>query len=188
MWCPIMWLCVAASIPLANAFTPPEVWRATLGKEMRSDPALAHGMLYIGNDDGGVYAIEQAGGTIRWRYECGGAVYAGPRLTRDARTLYIGSLNGSLVALQTSDGHELWRLPTGGPVGSTCTLSGDESTLYFGTYDQKLCAVHTSDGAPVWCTKLGGNVGSESVLTPDGQLLLVGARFLRLTLSAPVSF
>jgi outer membrane protein assembly factor BamB len=142
---------------------------------MRSDPVLLNGQLYIGNDDGGVYSLNETTGARLWRFETGGPVYAGPTLSAAGDVLFIGTVNGSEFALRATDGHELWRYSTGSPIGSTATLAQDGRFLYFGAYDASLYAVVASTGALVWRTQLGGAIGSESRLTPDGTLLIVGS-------------
>ena len=156
------------------------IWRTTLGDAMRSDAALANGTLYIGNDDGKLYALDAASGLRRWQYDSGGPVFAGPTLSHDAHSLFIGSTAGVELKLDcTNVGKLIWEFPPGlvpaASIGSTSTLSADGDTLFFGAADGSLYAVRAVSGTRVWTRQLGGAVGSESVLTPDGTLLLVGA-------------
>ncbi|MFH0769659.1 MAG: PQQ-binding-like beta-propeller repeat protein, partial [Chloroflexota bacterium] len=41
-----------------NAITGEEIWNISTGGKVTSSPALADGIVYIGSDDGNLYAIE----------------------------------------------------------------------------------------------------------------------------------
>ena len=115
--------------PRVPSAQPSVLWRASLGNVTRSDGLLANGLLYIGDDNGSLYALNTTSGRTRWRYQTGGAVFAGPTLSSDASSIFIGSLNGSEAKLRSSDGHLQWRFPTGSGIGTTSTLSAAGDTL-----------------------------------------------------------
>jgi eukaryotic-like serine/threonine-protein kinase len=62
-----------------------------------SSPVIAGGMVFFGSGDGNVYALEAAGGTLRWRFHTGNVVHASPAVAGD--TLYVGSWDGQLYAI-----------------------------------------------------------------------------------------
>ena len=60
---------VAAS---AAPRTPPRVkWTFPTGDRVVSSPVLHDGVVYVGSDDGHVYAIDAASGRQRWMFKTG---------------------------------------------------------------------------------------------------------------------
>src|SRR5665647_2209115 len=49
-------------------------WNFTTGGEVRSSPAVANGVVYIGSDDHNVYALNAASGAKLWNFTTGGSV------------------------------------------------------------------------------------------------------------------
>ena len=58
---------------LVNATTGAIVWTATTGAVVKSSPAVANGIVYIGSDDGKVYAFNATTGATVWTYTTGPA-------------------------------------------------------------------------------------------------------------------
>lgn len=81
---------------------------------MRSSPAVAEGAVYVGSDDGSVYAIDAETGMERWAFATGDEVAASPAVADGI--VYIGSLDDSVYALDAETGEERWRLATGSGV------------------------------------------------------------------------
>jgi len=110
-------------------------------------PAIGpDGTVYVGDNEGYLYAVEDRGETwaFRWKPvkladdigECC------PTVTQDGRRLYIGSNTrpAKMFCVNTADGSILWAytIPPnqtlyGGGLISSPALSHDEKTIYFGT-------------------------------------------------------
>ena len=54
------------------------LWQLRTGDAVRSSPVIDNGSVYVGSDDGRVYAVDLGTGAIRWRFKTGGAVRATP--------------------------------------------------------------------------------------------------------------
>ncbi|HEY6815310.1 MAG TPA: PQQ-binding-like beta-propeller repeat protein, partial [Croceibacterium sp.] len=83
--------------------------------DMRSQPALAGGAIYLGGGDGTLYALDRATGCLRWRYAATSAVRSGvvvaPWRAGDASAaplLYFGDSFGNVYALDAKTGAEAW--------------------------------------------------------------------------------
>ena len=64
-----------------------------------SSPAIAaDGTVYVGSDDGTVWAIG-LNGDVRWTYKTGGTVFSSPAIAPDG-TVYVGSADGRLYAFR----------------------------------------------------------------------------------------
>ena len=55
-------------------------WTATTGDKVYSSPLVDGGVVYIGSNDGNLYAFDAATGAQRWRYPTQGSVTSSPRI------------------------------------------------------------------------------------------------------------
>tara|TARA_R110001592_G_scaffold363372_2_gene686158 strand:- start:19085 stop:20944 length:1860 start_codon:yes stop_codon:yes gene_type:complete len=102
----------AADLPeleLKWAFAFPDAIRA------RSQPAIGGGALYVGSQNGTVYALEEKTGCIRWQFSTVAEVRTGIVLApwkageKGNPRLYFGDLVGNVYALDAATGKLLWR-------------------------------------------------------------------------------
>jgi outer membrane protein assembly factor BamB len=120
-----------------------EKWNFTTGDVISSTPAIgADGTVYVGSDDGNLYAINSADGSEKWQFQTGSAVVSSPAIGSDG-TIYIGSgfsNYGAILAIRP-DGSERWSYSTNGPVYSSPAIVAD-GTVYFGSNNGGLYAFH----------------------------------------------
>ena len=153
---------------------------------MRSSPAVANGAVYVGSDDGRLYAFDAAGCagapatgcSPLWRAVTGGPVSSSPALANGA--VYVGSMDGHLYAFGASgtDGcsgapkvcSPRWVGNTAGPVRSSPAVAN--GVVFVGSDDQRLYGFATNDATdvcagtprvcvPVWVGAIGGTVSSS---------------------------
>lgn len=76
-----------------------QIWSGTTGRsQVWSAPAISgNGILYVGCDNGAVYAVNAFGGGQLWAYNTQAPVYASPAIGPDG-SVYIGSSNGVVYA------------------------------------------------------------------------------------------
>ncbi|HEX8917446.1 MAG TPA: PQQ-binding-like beta-propeller repeat protein, partial [Chloroflexota bacterium] len=113
--------------------------KANANVAVKSSPTLsADGKtLFVGSDDGSVYALNTADGTKKWSVDLGGPVDGSPLLSPDGTVIYAANVNGILTALHSSDGSFAWQVKTvyiGSAITGSVTLSPDGGTLYVATY------------------------------------------------------
>ena len=65
------------------------LWTTTLNTIDASSPAIVNGVLYIGTDNGTIYALNTADGSIIWEYVTSGAVKTSPTVVDGV--VYVGS-------------------------------------------------------------------------------------------------
>jgi eukaryotic-like serine/threonine-protein kinase len=89
-------------------------WVTTAGAEQDlSPPAVVNGVVYIGAEDGNVYALNAATGAEKWSYPTGvEIVNSSPAVVNGV--VYIGSYNGEVYALNAATGAKEWSYTTGG--------------------------------------------------------------------------
>ncbi len=74
------------------------VWEFETGGTVRSSPAKTGPVIYIGSDDGSLYALDAATGELQWRFETGGAITASPVVVDGV--IYVGSSDGNFYAIE----------------------------------------------------------------------------------------
>ena len=87
-------------------------WTFPTGGRVVSSPVYRDGTIYVGSDDGNVYAIGAADGRQRWKHRTGGPVASTPAIANG--TLYVASYDGKLYALDAKSGATRWTFATGG--------------------------------------------------------------------------
>ena len=95
-----------------------EEWAFETDRSIMSNPAVDvdEGIVYMGNDDGYVFALEVASGEELWSADVGGRVIGA--LTVTAETVLAGSYDSHLYALDKATGDRRWRVENRGRVTS----------------------------------------------------------------------
>jgi hypothetical protein len=88
-----------------------EIWRAKIGNQSTSSPAVVDGVVYVGSDDGNLFAVDAVDGTERWVFATGEWIESSPAVVDGV--VYVGSGDKNLYALNAADGTERWRFATG---------------------------------------------------------------------------
>ncbi len=110
------------------------------------DPA--HGRVFVGTSDHGLYALRASNGSTIWRFETLGAVQSEPLYDPELDAVYFGSNDGGLYAVHASDGRLVWRYDSGAEVARRAVLRGE--TLYFANGADNLFAINRRTGDPLW--------------------------------------
>jgi polyvinyl alcohol dehydrogenase (cytochrome) len=137
----------------------------------RSRPTFAYGALYVGSQNGTVYALDAKSGCIRWTFATTAEVRTSvliPPTTGTKKTAYFGDIIGRVYAVDALTGRELWRQRvddhpsatiTGTPVFHTGVVYVPVSSLEEGTADPtypcctfrgSVVAIDASTGKRLW--------------------------------------
>ena len=68
------------------------------GSRVDSSPVVAGRTVWVGSNDGNLYALDLATGEEQWRFTLGGAVVAQPAIVGER--LIVGSRDGVLYSLR----------------------------------------------------------------------------------------
>lgn len=144
-------------------------WVYQTGDIIQSSPAYFNGKVYIGSEDGSVYAINDSDGTLKWSYTTGDQIISKPAIydgvTKDL--VIIGSHDKKLYALDADSGALEWSFTTGGSVISDPLV--DNGIVYFGSGDKCIYAIDASNGSFKWKYQTYGLMRQRPIVY-DGKL------------------
>jgi outer membrane protein assembly factor BamB len=124
-----------SAIGVGNVGSLVEKWTATTGGVLHSSPAVANGVVYVGSEDGKLYAFDAVGSNCSgtpttcsplWTATTGGPIDSSPAVVNGV--VYVGSNDGNLYAFDAAGAGcsgspktcaPLWTAPTGSPVFSS---------------------------------------------------------------------
>ncbi len=112
-------------------------------------PVVADGVVYVGSDDGNLYALAAENGEQLLSFATGDVIRSLPSVVDG--TVYFGSNDNHLYALDAATGVELWRYDTGDWVQYRPIVGNGR--IYFparGEYDRTVHAVDATTGEIVW--------------------------------------
>ncbi len=170
-------------------------WTGTSGNTFWSSPAVANGVVYVGSEDGKLYAFAvgcaRGGGSCPplWTGTTGGAIFASPAVSNGV--VYIGSADGKLYAFDAAGligcsgspktCSPLWTsVATGGVIsGSPAVVNG---VVYDGSADGKLyafdaagvtgCSGSPKTCNPLWTAASGGLFDTSAPAVANGVVYI----------------
>jgi outer membrane protein assembly factor BamB len=159
------------------------VWSFATQGPVWGSPAVAGGVLYVGSDDGRVYAVDVKQRRQRWAQATGGPVRSTP-LVAQGRVI-VCSDDGFLHAFDAGSGKPLWkadlqggdvkRLPPAADkadfdyMQSSPVLHGD--VVFAGSASGKLFAVSLKDGSVKWSAATAGRIRATP-LVHEGRVVV----------------
>jgi outer membrane protein assembly factor BamB len=90
---------------------PVLLWKYQTGGPVKSPAVVVHGRVFVGSDDGCVYALSLASGDKLWSFETQNSIQAAPLYVDGV--VYVGSHDGNLYALDSGTGKLKWKYQTG---------------------------------------------------------------------------
>ncbi len=139
-----------------------------IGGRTFAPPAISDGLVYLGAEDGTLYACEPRSGEVEWSFKTGNNITAAPVV--DGNRLYVGSWDQCLYALDTSDGGRvIWKVNTGGTVFAAPVLA--DGILYLCTREGGVFAIDAATGEEMWKAASGDSVRYSPAIK-DGILFV----------------
>ncbi len=154
--------------PYSTADNPGKMqWRFKTDGAVRSSPAIGlESTIYVGSDDGNLYAINK-NGSLRWKFETEGPVQSSPAIGPEG-TIYVGSDDGHLYAINPN-GTLRWSFETGNSVWSSPVI-GSDGVIYVGSDDGHLYAIRP-DGTLKWKFAANDTVRSSPAIDKGGRII-----------------
>ena len=134
-------------------------WVKNLGSNLyMTSPIIYNQAVYVATIDencdnqAGVFCMDAATGTIRWKYPTIGSIKNSIAVT--AGTVFAQDIYGNLYALDANTGRLKWRkkLNIGLLPALNDGLIATDNVVYAGT-GQGLCALNATDGKEIWTNK-----------------------------------
>ena len=166
-------------------------WTFHTRGEVVSSPAIVDGVIYVGSNDGNLYAIDQQTGTEKWVFSTGARVASSPAV--DHGLVYFGSYDGNFYAVDTATGKLRWKFRNAGerryaathlhgslPAGETMPDPFDvylsspavsNGAVYFGSGDGNVYALDAASGVLKWKFTTGDVVHASPAIV-DGKLYI----------------
>ena len=187
-------LVLACTMPNAGAAMQPKLEHTIeLRAQTVSSPVVAQGRLYIGAEDGNLYAFDLASRKLAWLYHAGAGVASTPAVADGI--VYALARDGRLHAVDAQTGAGRWEFATQGEARFAAHgLYGSEKKaapmrdpwdfwlsspvvadgrVYFGSSDERMYALDARTGALQWAFKSGGMIHSAPALA--GKTLVFGS-------------
>jgi outer membrane protein assembly factor BamB len=147
--------------------------------DVDATPVLDGATMYVTSASGGLWALDQATGLVRWRTDLGPAGADGPdgttgTVTSDGERLYVGVAEHGVFALDLA-GNVLWRQGArGGGEPGEMLVTGDY--LMYPLADAGLFIAERKTGRVLEYFDPGDGVSSEPVLGDDDMLYVLSNR------------
>ncbi|MBI1371613.1 MAG: PQQ-binding-like beta-propeller repeat protein [Phycisphaera sp.] len=149
-------------------------WTFKTGDGIKSSPVISFGKVYIGSDDGSVYALDQKTGRKVWSFKTEDAVEAPP--TVHGSRLYVGSDDGEVYCLDAETGELKWKYATDdkivGAVNVTARPDG-RTVAVVGSHDTYLHCIDAETGEPVWKYETSNFINGTPVVA-EGMTMFGG--------------
>lgn len=123
-------------------------WSAATGKSaagINSSAAVVDGRVFVGSDDGNLYAFG-TGGARLWVKKLGGKVRSSPAVSNGI--VYVGSDGGYVQARRVKDGSLVWSHRFSKGVSSSPLIA--EGRVYVGSRNGMFVALNAKTGSTVW--------------------------------------
>jgi outer membrane protein assembly factor BamB len=145
------------------------LWTYTTGDAVKTSPAVVDGWVYFGSDDGYVYALNAANGSLVWKYNTYGPVQSSPAVVDGV--VYIGGYHGHAVfALNAYTGDLIWQSPTDSGYPNSISATAVANGLVYITvastsdYNGRLYAFNASTGKLTWQTITPGRTWASPAI------------------------
>ena len=149
-------------------------WFYQTGAAVWGSPSLNDGTVFIGSDDGNLYALDALTGNLEWKFASQGIVRSKPAI--EASLVFFASDDGNLYALHAANGEKAWSTNIGNFLNKTTreNLGGSpdptgydyvqsspavvDGTVYVGSLDGNLYALAADTGSLQWTFNTKGKI------------------------------
>jgi ABC-type dipeptide/oligopeptide/nickel transport system permease component/outer membrane protein assembly factor BamB len=158
---------IEGNVVALNRLNGSVLWRATVWSSPTT-PTLAGGTLFLGCDNGLLYALDATTGRLLWTQDLGSAILQG---TLDVSgEIIAGTEGGELYAVNDTGAGILWSRSLGSPIAGAPAESG--GVVYAAGTAGQLLAVDLN-GTPLWSETLR-NVTLDVGFAIGGSRLFLG--------------
>ncbi len=140
------------------------IWQFKTGDYVASSPTVIGKTVYIGSNDGNLYALDAETGDRRWTFETDMWIRSSPEVVDG--TVFVGNDDGILYAINAETGQKIWQRDIGiNRLSSPTVFDGIVYATGNGLY-----ALDVSSGSEVWHSDRGHS--QYSPLVADGTIFV----------------
>ena len=151
------------------------LWTFKAGDAVKSSAAIVAGRVFIGCEDGNLYALNLADGAKKWAFKTDGGIESSP-LVLDGK-VYFGSSDGALYCVDAEKGEQVWKHQTDSKIlGSPNwyrNAGESEVRIIVGSYDYKIHSVDAKTGKPAWAFETGNYINGTPAIA-EGKTMFGG--------------
>lgn len=126
---------------------PELLWKMEVkGGSFESTAAIVDGVVYIGDLDGKLYALDLKTGEKKWEHKIESGFMASPAVQNGR--LYIGDTDGRVYCYDTKTGQPLWGFETQAEIDSSANFY--KENVLVGSQDATLYCLNATTGKLVW--------------------------------------
>ncbi|MFQ5807790.1 MAG: PQQ-binding-like beta-propeller repeat protein, partial [Phycisphaerae bacterium] len=151
-------------------------WKYETPEPISSTAAIVAGVVYVGSDEGALYALDLASGRLKWRHQNGEVIESSPAVI-DGMVIF-GDDAGVLHACDANTGAVRWTFQTEGRIISSVNCVAPASSrwsderIIFGSYDGALYCLRAENGKQIWKYETEERVHATPAIV--GSHVLVG--------------
>ena len=116
------------------------------GGAFDATPAIVGGVVYLGDADGRLYALDLKTGDKKWERKLEAGFIAAPAVRNGL--LYIGDMDGKFFCFDTDTGQPRWDFATQAEIDSSANFYKDQ--VLVGSQDATLYCLNARDGKLAW--------------------------------------
>ncbi len=140
--------------PTSTPVPPDAVWSFQTKGAIWGIPTVSDGQVFIGSDDGNLYAVDARTGKLTWQFATQGIVRSRPAI--DNNQVYVASDDGYLYAIDAQKGTQTWRTDIGNALARDVREKLGLSPSPSG-FDYKQCSPVVAEGK-VFVGSFDGNI------------------------------
>jgi outer membrane protein assembly factor BamB len=151
-----------------------KAWTYPTGGAVEATPCVAGGSVISGSEDGYLYCVNAANGTLRWKYRTDdkimGAANVVPSPKGKGTWLVVGSYDNRVHCIDLATGKAVWTFETGNYVNGTPAVSNGQ--VVFGGCDGVLYVLRLVDGQKIRTVQVEDYIAGSTAV--DGQSAFLG--------------
>lgn len=147
---------------------PQSLWKFKTTGKIVGSPSVSNNKIFIGSEDGALYAIDKANGKQLWKFQSDAPIKSTPAINENLA--FINNANGNIYAIDNASGKMLWSHNLRGEkVVDFWDYYLSSPVVYrdlviVGSGNGSVCALNQKTGAEVWNYKTEGVVHADPLV------------------------
>jgi len=150
------------------------LWRFQTEDDIKSSPVIFENIVYVGSDDGNLYALQLNDGRELWRFKTDDAIEAPPLII--GGSIFLGALDGTFYCIDPANGKQKWQLETESQISGSATYVTDPGKdllkILVGSYDNHLYCINANSGNVIWKYETENYINGAAAT--DGNVTVFG--------------